>query len=484
MAVAIFEGPGGLVWANGQYILEAGGDDALLGRDGPVGDSGVRLPDASFRRAIQAALRGEPPVMVRAVRTGRRDRPGGGLVDAQVRALPTGPGGPPRAVVILHDVTEDVRERERARLFYASFLSSTNAIEVTDRAGVLVDVNPAFERIYGYSRSECIGQKPSLVQSTKTPHELYVRMWEDLGNPLKGSWSGEILNRDREGRERPVFLTITAVRDESGAATHYVGVAVDLTEQRSWERRVAHTDKLASIGQLAAGVAHEINTPLANIMLIAEGLRRRSPDPPTLGRVDAIAEQARIAAEIVRGLLDFARRSEPRVRDLDLVAVARDTVAFLRGKQPADVNVEERYPAEPVPIAGDRSQLVQVLTNILNNAYEALGRTGRIVVEVRRVHERAEVEVIDSGPGIPEEALPHIFEPFFTTKMEGKGTGLGLAICHGIVEAHRGTIRVRNVPGAGASFTVSLPIETSAVGSKRRPEGDAAPGPEAEAEEE
>ena len=111
--------------------------------------------------------------------------------------------------------------------------------------------------------------------------------------------------------------------------------------------------------------------------------------------------------------------------DLDLVAVARDTVSFLRGKQPVNVELEERYPSGPVPVSGDRSQLVQVVTNILNNAYEALEHGGRIVIEVRRLRDRAEVEIIDSGPGIPEEALPHIFEPFFTDEGGGKGDRTG-----------------------------------------------------------
>jgi PAS domain S-box-containing protein len=408
--------------------------------------------DAALEQQVAATLRSVPLFL-----DGTTPR----FCDVEVQPLPSR-DGPARAVVVVHDVTERVTEHERARLFYSSFLTSTNAMEVTDRDGVLVDVNPAFERIYGYSREECIGRKPNLVRSGKTPAEVYERMWEDLTDPRRGSWSGEMMNRDRKGRERPVFLTISAIRDESGTTTHYLGVAVDLTEQRSWERRAAHADKLASIGQLAAGVAHEINTPLANIMLITEGLRRRSSDPATLGRVDAIAEQSRIAAEIVRGLLDFARRGEPRVADIDLVAVCRDTVAFLRGKQPTNVEVEDRYPAGAVTVSGDRGQLVQVITNILNNAYEVLDHGGRIILEVRAVRDRAEVEILDSGPGISEEALPHIFEPFFTTKEEGKGTGLGLAICHGIVQAHHGTIRARNVPGAGACFVISLPL----VGAK------------------
>ena len=138
---------------------------------------------------------------------------------------------------------------------------------------------------------------------------------------------------------------------------------------------------------------------------------------------------------------------------------------FLRGKQSANVEVEERYPAEPLTILGDRGQLMQVLTNLLLNAYDALegSAEGRIVVEARRFERDTEVEVRDSGPGIPLEALPHVFEPFFTTKPEGRGTGLGLAICHGIVQAHGGTIVARNIRGGGASLVVRLPLAPPAA---------------------
>ena len=381
-------------------------------------------------------------------------------VDVTLTAIPPADGRPRRLILVLVDATERLREQERARLHYEAFLTSTNAIEVTDRNGILVDVNPAFEATYGYSRAECLGHKPSLVRSGRTGPEVYERMWTDLLDPTRGHWSGEIVNRDRWGRERPVFLTITAVRTDAGETTHYVGVAVDLTEHKTWERVAAHSDRLASLGQLAAGVAHEINTPLANVLLIAESLRRRAPDPWTRGRAETIGAQVDVAARIVRGLLDFARRSEPQATRLDLADVAREAVRFLRGKQSATVEVEERYPSEPLTILGDRGQLMQVLTNLLLNAYDALEASpeGRIVVEVRRFERDAEVEVRDSGPGIPLEALPHIFEPFFTTKPEGRGTGLGLAICHGIVQAHGGTIVARNVRGGGASLLVRLPL--------------------------
>lgn len=422
-------------------------------------DDVLGVGDEESRQTLRRWIRDGTAGVLRSVRLARPGSRSGPHVDVEVRLMP--PIGPDSdRLVIVHDVTDRALEHERAVLFYKSFLTSTNAIEITDAKGVLVDVNPAFERIYGYSREECIGRKPNLVRSKATPVEVYAQLWAELLDPNRGYWSGEILNRDRWGHERPVMLTITAVRDSHGRATHYIGVAVDLTERRIWERTAAHADRLASIGRLAAGVAHEINTPLTNVMLVAESVRQRTEDPWVRSRIDTITQQVDVAARIVRGLLDFARRSEPQITHLDLNDVARNAVEFVRGKQSTNVEVEEVYPASPILVAGDRGQLNQVLTNLLNNGYEALegSESGRLRLEVRRVGSSAEIEVADSGPGIPLEALPHLFEPFFTTKLEGKGTGLGLAICDGLVHAHHGEITAGNRPEGGACFVVRLPL--------------------------
>ncbi|HTP54305.1 MAG TPA: ATP-binding protein [Thermoplasmata archaeon] len=462
VGIALVEAPGTISWANEAYFETTGRDRGILGVDFHqiLDEEGSWA--GPIRDAVDAALTRGTHATFRAVRARYRRRPHGAYLDVDVRPLVDGPGAARRAILLVRDVSDRVEDAERARLFYASFRSSTNPMQLTDARGVMVDVNPAFERVYGYSREECIGRKPSLVRSQRTPTAVYEQMWADLQRPERGYWAGEILNRDRKGRERPVLLSITAIRNDAGEATHYLGVAVDLSEQRSWELRAAHADKLASVGQLAAGVAHEINTPLANVMLVAESLRRRTEDPWVLSRLETMTDQVEAAARIVRSLLDFARRIEPTVTELDLVAVARESVAFLRGKQSLDVEVDESYPAGTVPVRGDRGQLMQVLTNILNNAYDAMAGRGRIRVSVRRAGSRAEVEVVDAGPGIAAESLPHIFEPFFTTKPEGQGTGLGLAICHGIVLAHHGTITARNVPGEGAAFLVSLPLHAGA----------------------
>ena len=260
-----------------------------------------------------------------------------------------------------------------------------------------------------------------------------------------------------------MLLSITAMRDTAGQVTHYLGVAVDLSEQRSWELRAAHADKLASVGQLAAGVAHEINTPLANVMLVAESLRQKTEDPWVLAGLDRMTEQIDVAARIVRGLLDFARREEPHTGDLDLVEVAKASVGFLRGKQSPDVEVVEVYPIRRGtcprrPRPADAGAHEHPQQRVRRDGWEGGGPRGG-----PDAAGRVELEVVDQGPGIPAEALPHIFEPFFTTKPEGQGTGLGLAICHGIVQSHHGTITARNVPGAGAGFLISLPAAPAPV---------------------
>ena len=461
VGIAVVEAPGRFAWANPAYFETTGRDQALIGanfHDILESDGTWSEP---IRAAVDAALSTGQSASFPAVRARYRSRGGGVFLDVDVRALPRAKNLPARALLLIRDVTDRVEEETRARLFAAAFQTSTNAMELTNAKGVLVDVNPAFERVYGYSRAECIGRKPSLVRSRYTPQEVYDQMWKDLTDPQRGFWSGEILNRDRHGVERPVLLTITAIRDANNEVTHYIGVAVDRSEQRNWEMRVAHSDRLASVGQLAAGVAHEINTPLANVMLIAESLRRRTHDPDLKSRLDTLTGQVDVAARIVRSLLDFARRDEPRIADIDLVTVARDAIEFVRGKQSPDVEIEQVYPAGGVPISGDRGQLVQVVANLLNNAYDAMEGKGRIRVEARIRDHVAELEVTDQGPGIAEEALGHIFEPFFTTKPEGQGTGLGLAVCHGIVQSHHGSIVARNIPGSGASFLVRLPLRES-----------------------
>ena len=457
----------------GALLLDASGivrraNDAfreILGSEEEL--TGRRLPDivsaagAALEDAREATLRTAHKHETHGVALEPSSRERRRTIDAEFYPQFDGQGSVEGVLMVVRPRSGALEDlADSARLFYQAFLHSTNAMELTDRDGYLVDVNPAFERIYGYRRGEVIGRKPNVVASGRTDRATYTRMWKELLDPNVGAWSGEVVNRDRSGVDHPVLLAISAIRGTDGSITHFLGVAVDLTERRAWERAAIHSERLFSLGQLAAGVAHEINTPLANIMLIAESINRRAPDAWTKSRVDSLVQQAESAARIVRGLLDFARRPETKVGEVDLVPVVAQSVEFLKGKQSSEVELRLEVPRTPVLVHGDREQINQVVVNLLNNAYDALEGRGRVLVRVHADDEWAHIRVSDNGPGIPAEVQAHLFEPFFTTKPEGKGTGLGLAICHGIVQSHGGTIEVESEPGAETTFDVKLPLST------------------------
>ncbi len=400
----------------------------------------------------------------------RVSRPGAGAGGLLLRVAPEG---------------RDDRLRLREELFYAAYLTSSNPMEVTDARGILLDVNPAFERTYGYSPAECRGRKPSLVRSRHTPLGLYESMWAALTDPTVGRWTGEIINRDRWGGEHPVLLHIVAIRDRRGEIRYYLGVTEDLTQRRAWEAGAIRADRLASLGQLSAGIAHELNTPLANISLVAEGLRRRVDHPVVQARVETIQEQVEAAGRIVRGLLDFARVGPTALRPVDLNLAVHEAVDLVRGMRSPDVEIELRLPDAPLWVLADRGQVVQVLTNLLHNSYDAMGDSGRIQIEGRADRSRVEVTVADGGPGIPDHDLSRIFDPFFTTKQEGKGTGLGLAVCFQIMAAHSGSIVASNRPTGGACFRITFPRGSGEAGvpsplreSAGRPDPGPGPTPE------
>jgi two-component system, cell cycle sensor histidine kinase and response regulator CckA len=455
MGAALLDPQGRIERANLAFreLLDIAGDPAGQTLLSLISSGQERLEDARTRAQNEQRSRSLHGFQLEA--TGRKRRH---TVDLEFYPQSNERGGVTGVLLILHDRTGAQRDPSAsARLFYQAFLHSTNAMELTDRDGFLIDVNPAFERIYGYRREEVVGRRPNVVASARTDRTTYTQMWRDLLDPKVGAWSGEIFNRDRSGVEHPVMLAISAIRGEDGTITHFLGVAVDLTEQRRLERQAMHSDRLVSLGQLAAGVAHEMNTPLANIMLIAESVRRRTSDPWTRGRVDSLLHQADSAAVIVRGLLDFARRPEPKIGEVDLGDAVRAAVSFLQGKQSAGVEVDTQLPADPVRVRGDRDQVIQVITNLLHNAYDALNGQGRIGVRVTADPDWVHLSIADTGTGIPGDVRAHLFEPFFTTKPEGKGTGLGLAICHGIVASYGGTIDVESEVGKGSTFTVHLP---------------------------
>jgi len=273
-------------------------------------------------------------------------------------------------------------------------------------------------------------------------------------------------------------VTASPFRDGRGESRGVVVILKDMSEVKEQQERLLQAARLADIGQLAAGVAHEINTPLASIALRAESLLRSASDPrlqeidsfKNFGRyLKTIDEEIFRCKKIISALLEFSRVRKPEVRDTDLNGLAEkasDLVGHqMRLKQ---VALELRLETDLPRIPADDGQLRQAIIALLMNALDATSGGGKVEVSTRREGDSAvSLTVADDGPGISPEHLSKIFSPFFTTKPVGQGTGLGLAICHGIVTAHGGEIRVESEPGRGARFSLVLPAAPAGLGAPR-----------------
>lgn len=228
--------------------------------------------------------------------------------------------------------------------------------------------------------------------------------------------------------------------------------------------RIAQAERLASLGKLSAGVAHEINNPLGAVLaLTALTLEDLKPDDPARENLEEVLRQAERCRNIVRGLLEFARQSEPHVEPLDLNKVVEETLALVaRQSMFFNVTVVKDLDPQLPRVMGDRAQLQQVFMNLLLNAVQAMEERGTLTLASRSTSDGfVEVSVTDTGCGIPPDKLGRIFDPFFTTKPSGKGVGLGLSIAYGIVSKHGGDIRVQSEVGKGSTFTVRLPVAAS-----------------------
>jgi two-component system, NtrC family, sensor kinase len=225
------------------------------------------------------------------------------------------------------------------------------------------------------------------------------------------------------------------------------------------QHQVTRAEKLASIGRLAAGVAHEINNPLTGVLTFSHLLREKpNMDEQDREDLDLIIRETTRAADIVRGLLDFARERPVLMEPLSLNDVVLRTVRLIANQKKFEkITIEELLHADLPEVRGDMNQLQQVLLNLALNACTAMPDGGKLTIRTGVVGDRVFLKVADTGCGIKPELLDRIFEPFFTTQDVGKGTGLGLSVTHGIVEQHDGELEVKSVEGQGSTFTIYLP---------------------------
>jgi PAS domain S-box-containing protein len=336
----------------------------------------------------------------------------------------------------------------------------TALLLVLDDRGVVLRANKAVLATTGLTGDELEG-KPWLEHLPESERPA-VRAIVDrlLAEGGTAAHEGRLLRPQPDGPavERWVTWQWTAVK--VGAETRLYASGMDSTEVRELSRRARLSEKLAAVGTLAAGLAHEIRNPLnaasLQLQLLERRIKRVSEDPKLFEPVAVVMEEIGRLAHLVEDFLAFARPSELRAKPVDVAVVVRELVALeLPATRAAGVVLAVEAPTEPIPIAADREKLQQVLLNLLRNAVEAVGPGGHVTLRARAVDDGARIQVVDDGPGIAEADLPRVFEPFFSTKADG--TGLGMAICHSVVDLHGGTISIHPAPARGTVVEVTLP---------------------------
>ena len=344
------------------------------------------------------------------------------------------------------------------------FESVTDGISVIDLGGIITEANQRAVEMHGFtSKDEVLGK--SLFELL-APHE-HERIKANLKKAAKeGAVDGvEYTLLRANGSEFPGELSTNMLKDAQGNLSGHIVIARDITEQKKQNERLMSTDRLASLGELAAGTAHEFNNPLTSIIVLSEMLMEKGPDG-IRDDLTLINNEARRAANVARNLLAFGGKHTP-VKQLYQVNSVIDDVLELRAYEHKSSNIDiRRHLAADLPeLMVDYFQMQQVFMNIIINAEyfmtDAHGR-GTLAITTQKENGIVRMSFADDGPGITPENLKRIFDPFFTTKEAGKGTGLGLSICHSIVADHGGQIYVRSQLGKGTTILVELPIESRA----------------------
>ena len=348
------------------------------------------------------------------------------------------------------------------RKYLEELLENANAlILVVNREGRVVVFNHAMVKLTGRSKASVLGTEvQQLMPDAERLKLLRVFGAAMKGQPVTGVESVLLGEGEREMR---VAFSTSAVLSQSGEVEGVMAIGQDLTRMRELERRVIQAEKLASLGQLAASVVHEINNPMTAVSTYADALWRRGQASPTADPADVdkykrIVDNSERVLRFTRDLVNYARPAKDKPEDIDLNAVIEKALGFCdHVLRKHGVTLETRLGEVPGFMAV-RQNLVQVFVNLITNACHATPAGGKVTVSSSNENGMAVVTVSDTGSGIAAETQARIFEPFFTTKPDGKGTGLGLSIVQGIIENHGGVISVASEVGQGTIFTIRMPM--------------------------
>lgn len=388
-------------------------------------------------------------------------------------------GKPKRAAGTHLDITARKKAEEKLFLFYTAIEQLPDIVIITNPFGIIEYVNPAFERITGYTREDAIGKTPQFLTSSneinKEPNAAIMNLVR-----TGDSWSGRFVNKTKDGRMYYQDTTMAPVLGPNNSPIAFVGIGRDVTSEVKREASTRQSQKLEAIGSLAGGIAHDFNNILQGILgytqLVYDSLESNKKERRFLNEVLNGVDRA---AGLIKQILTFSRQAEQEPRPLLLHVIAKEALKLMRGTIPSNIRILDDIDKNCGPILADPVQMHQVIMNLCTNAWHAMRETGGVMMislsevditdattfGLGRVNAGKAImlSVQDTGCGMDEETVQRIFEPYFTTKEKTGGTGLGLATVHGIVINHNGAISVQSAPGKGSTFQIYLPVIESAV---------------------
>lgn len=370
--------------------------------------------------------------------------------------------------VLMNIVNVGIQKKNDLDLLRFKYIAENtiNPIQITDLSGKMVYVNPAYTKISGFSKDELLGNNPNVFGSGKHSKQWWDNVWNSINSGK--TWIGQVENQKKNGESFFAQLQITPIYDGDNNILGYFGIHRDLTDQRNLEKQLIHTQKMESIGTLAAGVAHEVGNPLASISALAQIIQRTTDDVFIKDKLELIKKQITRISKIIRDLVDFSRPSNYELKSTDIHQCIREAVEIVHvGKKAKDVVIKSLFPSDSLflPLVSD--QIQQVFVNMLINAIDSINEKrekegtdyqGEIIIDSYRENENLIITIEDNAFGITKEHINKIFEPFFTTKAVGKGTGLGLWVSYGIVKSFQGDIKVESEPGRSTKFYILLPL--------------------------
>ena len=361
-------------------------------------------------------------------------------------------------------------EEERERLMLA-IEQTEDIVVITDAEANIQYVNPAFEKVTGYSREEALGQNPRILQSGELSRTFYKKMWGALTTGR--SWSGQLINKKKDGTVYTEEATISPVMDEAGKIINYVAAKRDATHELELEEQLRQAQKMEAVGQMAGGIAHDFN----NLLQVISGYVELSeislkPDDTFALAVQEIGKAAERGKGLVSQLLAFSRRQVIKPTDIDLNDLIDPLLIMIRGLIGEHIELDFIPCRELGTIHADRGLMEQVLINLCVNARDAMSAGGKLTIETENIVIDGDdartnawampgryvlLNVTDTGCGMDGPTLERAFEPFYTTKEVGKGTGLGLSTVFGIIKQHNGHINTYSELGKGTRFKIYLP---------------------------